>query len=155
MTLDEIYKVDDPEKFLGALSRWSLELTADRPFESLPTGAKRILRIQELVAEVNNGSFHGYFCNDSGENAHEAYEDLLQIGAAGTADLAKRAMSVFPDERVPKDRSERVDLLEEVEDRPDVRAVFNETLRAFYPDDLSGLMATYFRAHPEEFQQSS
>ncbi len=42
---------------------------------------------------------------------------LLKIGSYKTSDIVKKANSQFPDNKVPKDRTERQEILEQIEDK--------------------------------------
>ncbi|HOO57610.1 MAG TPA: DMP19 family protein [bacterium] len=66
--------------------------------------------------EVNKGGFGQFYFNSSGELAVEATAAYEAIGAAGMADIIRRANSVFPDGRPPKDRDRRIDLLDALSD---------------------------------------
>src|SRR4051812_12008186 len=70
--------------------------------------------IQELEREVNNGGFNQYFINSSGDYAHEAIKSLQAIGANTTADILQRAIDQFPNQKVPKDRDERNEVVESI-----------------------------------------
>ena len=70
--------------------------------------------VTELEDEVNNGGFHQYFNNSSGDHAVETVLALHAIGARAMANIMKRAMARFPEDGPPKDREARVDILWEV-----------------------------------------
>jgi hypothetical protein len=98
--------------------------------------------VKDLEAEVNNGGFHQYFNNSSGDNAAETVEALETIGALNVAGILKRAISRFEGNNVPKQRSVRLEVLwnkfPETDEFYDLDAEF-----LAYPDDLSALLLKY------------
>jgi Domain of unknown function (DUF4375) len=66
-------------------------------FARLPHKTQVARCIHMLEAEVNNGGFHQFFLNSSGEYVPETLSALAEIGATQTRDLVKRATTVaFP-----------------------------------------------------------
>ncbi len=63
---------------------------------------------QNLEREVNNGGFHQYFINSSGDYSHETIQSLKSIGATTTALILQRATDQFPNKTVPKDEMTEV-----------------------------------------------
>lgn len=53
--------------------------------------------LHRLEAEVNNGGFHQFFSNSTGEYVRETIQALNDIGAVKTAELVQRAVAIgFP-----------------------------------------------------------
>lgn len=98
--------------------------------------------IDELEAEVNNGGFHQYFSNSSGNNAEMALSSLEAVGAEKMATILRKAIAKFPSGIVPEDRDEREKMLDEI--APDCIG-FEELDSEFcqYPDDLAALVEDY------------
>ena len=72
------------------------------------SAAQRVFYLnQNLEREVNNGGFHQYFFNSSGDHADESVLALGAIGALNTAELLREAIGKFPDGKVPEDQDER------------------------------------------------
>jgi hypothetical protein len=67
--------------------------------------------VEELEAEVNNGGFHQYFNNSSGDNTAEAIEALEIIGASAAANLLRQAAAMFPGNMPLKNREKRLEIL--------------------------------------------
>lgn len=112
---------------------------------------KRVLddaEIERLVeafqAEINNGGFHQYFFNASGDEARETLDALETIGAAGAAALLRRACGRFPDGMPPAAWFSRQEVLLDVLS-PDA---FAEDDEAFYQrnEDLTPIVDRY-RSH--------
>jgi hypothetical protein len=106
---------------------------------------------QDLEREVNNGGFCQYFINTSGDNAHETVQSLKAIGADKTAELLQKAIDQFPGKTVPKDRDQRTEIVEKIEETAE--EVWNDLDQKFYEyeDDLNTLNIEYVRKHKEFF----
>jgi hypothetical protein len=108
--------------------------------------------VEELEAEVNNGGFHQYFNNSSGDNTAEAIEALEIIGASAAANLLRQAAAMFPGNIPPKDRAQRLEIL--MDKFPDTDE-FDDLDNEFYayPDDLAGLMSAYKLRFADSFTE--
>jgi len=106
---------------------------------------------QNLEREINNGGFNQYFINSSGDNAHETILSLKAIGADKTADILQKAIDQFPEKRVPKDRDERTEIVEKIEEVAD--EVWEELDQAFfnYEDDLNSLNIEFIKKNKDFF----
>ncbi|MBK8568004.1 MAG: DMP19 family protein [Saprospiraceae bacterium] len=76
-----------------------------------------LLLYDYLEMEVNNGGFHQFYINSSGNYAHETEQALEEIGAIKTLKILKIANSQFPSGQVPKDRGLRMDAVMIIQDR--------------------------------------
>lgn len=81
-------------------------------FASLTEKEQAIYTIWWLEAEVNNGGFHQYFWNSSGDHTEIALKSLHKIGAIETASMLQRAIDVAFNGNVPASRIQRQNLLE-------------------------------------------
>ena len=72
---------------------------------------------QNLEREVDNGGFSQYFTNSSGGFAHETILSLKAVGADKTAEILQQAIDQFPGKQVPKDRAERIEVVEQIEEK--------------------------------------
>ena len=105
---------------------------------------EEVARLIELLeGEINNGGFHQFFYNSTGDETAAMIRALKKIGALKTADIVTRAAAKFPRGMPPKDRFKRQDLLLGKVD-PEI-TVFEKLDREFYayPDDLQGLLEKY------------
>lgn len=120
-------------------------------FSKLTDHQKLFYLNQNLEREINNGGFKQYFCNSSGDNAHETVLSLKAIGADKTAEILQKAIDQFPNKTVPKDRDERNEIVEEIEEAAD--EVWNDLDQMFYEyeDDLNSLNIEYVRKYKEFF----
>jgi len=103
-----------------------------------------VARLVELFeGEVNNGGFHQFFYNSTGNETAEIIRALEIIGAVKVAAIVRRAASKFPGGMPPIDRFKRQDLLLDKVD-PEIK-IFNSLDQEFYayPEDLAGLLEKY------------
>lgn len=105
---------------------------------------EEVARLVELLeGEINNGGFHQFFYNSTGDETFAMIRALKKIGALKTADIVARAAAKFPRGMPPKERVKRQDLLLEKVD-PEIK-VFEKLNQEFYayPDDLQGLLEKF------------
>lgn len=110
---------------------------------------ERVFYITQTVEqEVNNGGFSQFFFNSSGNLSNEAADAFTKIGAFKTADICKKAVSVFGG-KVPQDREKRQDALENA----DCDDFLDECDNSFYKyeDNLADLNYAYIMAHRDSF----
>lgn len=137
-----ILEIDD---FIVKLCNYGEEM------EELTEPQKQFYYNQNLEKEVNNGGFSQYFINSSGDFAHETVLSLRAIGADKTAEILQQAIDQFPNKRVPKDREERIRMVEKIE--PKANDEWNRLDSKFfeYQDDLSLLNLDFVRKHKSSF----
>ncbi|MDH4472931.1 MAG: DMP19 family protein [Fluviicola sp.] len=133
------------DNFIGELCSYGDEM------DTLTEPQKLFYYIQCLEREVNNGGFNQYFINSSGEYAHQTIESLKRIGANTTADILQKAIDQFPEKKVPQDRDERNELVEQIE--ATANEVWNELDQQFYEyaDDLNALNINFVKELKEFF----
>jgi len=102
-----------------------------------------LMSIWQLEAEVNNGGFNQYYWNSAGDLAQDVVGFLKEIGASETASIAEAANSNFPNSSPPKDREERQDQLEELENKGILKLDSLDEEFYEYPCDLTELMYQY------------
>jgi hypothetical protein len=113
---------------------------------------KNIVFIEELEREVNNGGFSQYFSNYSGDYAIETLTALKTIKSKIFFDLLNNAIKKFPDGTAPKDRDEREELVEKMENEND--SLWDSLDENFlqYEEDIYSLMIDYIRNNMKEFR---
>jgi hypothetical protein len=121
-------------------------------FDKLSEPERVFQAIYELEADVNNGGFHQYFFNSSGDTAFAVEEALTAIGAQATAKLVAQAKSIFPGSAPPRDRSRRQALLQAISTTQN--ALLDRLDREFYkyPDDLTQLVYAYVARHATDIR---
>lgn len=100
-----------------------------------------------LEAEVNNGGFHQFFFNSAGDLAAETVASLRKVGAPKTADIVQAANDNFGRFGPPKDRNERQNILEQLEEDGVLKLDSLDSEFYSYPHDLEGLMYIYAQHH--------
>jgi uncharacterized protein DUF4375 len=141
----------DQNKALIQLSESSRVALGRIPFSHQNPTQQVFTAVWELESEVNNGGFHQYFFNSSGDSAQGVLQALHTIGARNAERIVRDAIKAFPGGPPPADWSARQARLE-VDDEV-AMARWEELDREFfqYPDDLTSLLYAFVRAHSEEF----
>ena len=148
--LNEIWNIEDTSNFVAELSMYIAEkcqFVDNMQVLSLP---ERFFYItQSLEMEVNNGGFDQFFLNSSGDFSNELVNAFLEIGAVKTAEICKKAVSIF-DGKVPGDRDDRDDVISNNEE---FEAILDECDQAFfeYEEDLDALNYAYVMKNRELF----
>jgi hypothetical protein len=121
-------------------------------FESLTPSERASFGLMYLFLETNNGGLHQFFFNDAGKLASDALRGLEMVGAPATADIFRRAMSVFPNGLVPADQTERREFLCEAL-TPEQEKLLDELTQEFYrsSEPVAELLDRYIDQHPAEF----
>lgn len=120
---------------------WRLE------FHDLSRPEQVFRAVWELEGDVNNGGFHQYFFNSSGDTAFAVVDALEAIGAEQAARIVARASGIFPGSAPPRDREERQALLASF--GPEQEAALARLDEEFfgYPDNLTELLHAYVKMH--------
>lgn len=152
LTMEHIWKIEDPTDFVVALSQYIAEKCQYGDDMTVLSEPERVFYIaQELEAEVNNGGFSQFFYNSSGDFSNELVSVFSEIGAQATAAICQKAIAAFGCD-IPADRDEREELLDDMES--DVfDEILNECDNAFYnyEDDLTALNYEYVIKNKESF----
>ncbi len=116
---------------------------------------KNFLFVENLLREVNNGGFNQWFYNSSGDYAHETIAALNAIGAVKMAAFVEKAISIWPERNVPKDKLVRQDMLQQMEDsaKPEWEKLDN----MFYQgednlDNYGELLIEYVKKNKQNFK---
>jgi hypothetical protein len=133
------------DNFVCELCKWGDKLDA------LTEAQKNFYYNQNLEREINNGGFNQYFINSSGDFAHETISSLGTIGADHTAEILQSAIDEFPDKKVPRDRDERIRIVEDIEETANEK--WEELDQKFfeYKDNLNSLNIDFIKRHRTEF----
>ena len=121
--------------------------------EKLNPSQKTFLFVENLEREINNGGFNQFYFNSSGDFSQETVNALLEIGAEKTAEIVKKANSEFKDGTVPKDRTERQNELDLIEEKADEN--WNKCDSEFYKyqDNLTELLIAFVIKNKTEFKK--
>lgn len=150
--LDDLLNTGDMNESIIELDAFISELCAYGDDFIKLTGEQKIFFLnQNLEREINNGGFNQFFCNSSGDNAHETILSLQAIGATKTATLLQKAIDQFPNKTVPAERDERVEMVEQIEEM--ANDVWEELDEEFFAceDDLDALNIEYIKKNKDFF----
>ena len=150
VAMKQIWEGEDPSDFVIALSQYIGEKCRYGDDMSVLSEPERVFYIgQILEMEVNNGGFSQFFFNSSGDFANEIVSAFTAIGAVKTAEICKKAVSIY-DGEVPADRDEREDVFVDDEE---MGAVLDECDDVFfaYEEDLNMLNYEYVLKNKEAF----
>jgi len=88
----------------------------------------------DLFAEVNNGGFHQYFFNSSGDNWHYLLQAFEKSGDTNAVQRFREVLSIFPQSTPDENRQKRWKQLEDLESAlgDKMWAFFNKQDEAFY-----------------------
>lgn len=121
--------------------------------EKLNSFQRTFLFVENLEREINNGGFNQFYFNPSGDFSQETVNALLEIGAEKTAEIVKKANSEFKNGTVPKDRTERQNELELIEEK--AKENWNKCDSEFYEyqDNLTELLIAFVIKNKSEFKK--
>ena len=133
------------DNYICELCDWGEKL------DNLTEEQKNFFFNQNLEREINNGGLNQYFYNSSGDFAHETINSLKIISADKTANILQQAIDQFPDKTVPRNRTERQEILEKIEET--ISEIFEELDERFfvYEDDLNTLNIEFVRRNKDKF----
>lgn len=152
LDLEKLLSSDDITGSIIALDNYIGDLCAyGDEMDKLTEQQKQFYYNQCLEREINNGGFNQYFFNSSGDFAHKTIKSLQTIGANKTADILQKAINQFPNANVPEDRTERQEILEQIEETADL--VWEELDLMFftYEDDLNSMNIEFVRKNKDKF----
>ena len=155
MKVNEIWKIEDKEEFVIEMDQYIAEkCNYGDKIENLNEEQRVFYITQSLEMEVNNGGFSQYFFNSSGNFGNEIVASFEKIGAIKTAEICKKAISIFPND-VPTDWGKRQEFLtpDDEKDEERIEEFFNKCDDAFfeYEDDLSELNYQFIINNKESF----
>ena len=156
-SIDEIWKIEDKQTFVIEMDNYIAKKCEYGDKMQNLNGEQRVFYItQALEREVNNGGFSQFFFNHDGAFANELISSFEKIGAEKTAQICKKAISIYGD-TVPEDREAREAVLttddENEEER--IEAILNECDDAFfeYEEDLIELNYQFIVRNKESFSE--
>ena len=128
------------EAFEAACSRHR-----DVAFADLSEVDRVLVSIWALEGDVNNGGFHQYYFNTSGDTAYYAPAALRAIGAQLMADIVEKANSLFGPNGPPISRDERQEALLALTKSNEL---WDDLDRRFYayPENISVLLEQFLVA---------
>jgi hypothetical protein len=103
----EQVEVDKAERVLFAAWERIASRLGDRSIDGLVRPERMFAAIWMLEAEVNNGGFHQWMFNSTGDDAELAVAALREIGAARAASVCERFFALLPGGRPLAERNAR------------------------------------------------
>jgi len=118
---------------------------------SLSQNEKNFFYINNLSMEVNNGGFDQFFLNPSGNYTIETLQALELIGENNTAKLLKEAMAEFPRSEIPRNRDDRIDILEKISQKSQEK--WDKLDKQFYAceHNISDLLISFVTKNINDF----
>ena len=154
-TLTDIWMIEEKENFIVEMDQYIAKKCEYGDKMEVLNDEQRVFYItQALEMEVNNGGFSQFFFNSDGCFSNELVASFEKIGAMKTAEICKKAISIYGD-KVPTDRDERETVLttddENEEER--IETILNECDVEFfkYEDDLVELNYQFIISNKESF----
>jgi len=150
-SVDEALGHASDNDFAIAMSNLLFDREAAVGYEALTPSEQVVFCLDGLEREVNNGGFHQFFLNSSGDHSLATPPALRALGAVRVAAIVEQALAVFPAGRPAQEPSRRraqVEALGESQlgDLERLDAAFRK-----YPEPLAELERRYVRAHRNEF----
>ncbi|WP_133181717.1 DMP19 family protein [Shewanella decolorationis] len=118
-----------------------------KEFDAIREHERVLATIWAVEAEVNNGGFDQLFYNSAGDISFYAAKAFDAIGAHNMASIAQKAQDLFGPEGPPKNRDERVEILESISEKHE--EYLNKLDYEFteYPDNIKELLLTYVQSN--------
>lgn len=152
LSIDQILALTDTTEMTIELSYGIYDKIHKKGFESLSHVERVLYHVYWLESEVNNGGFDQFFFNSSGDYALDTPAALDEIGAHHTANLVRRALGIFPGGSPSRDRKQRIEQLDSMEET--IRDQFDDLDSEFfeYQDPLGELQVKYMVANKDQIQ---
>lgn len=149
---EKLVSSDDLDDTIIEISTYISDLCAHGDeMGKLTVAQKKFYYNQCLEMEINNGGFNQYFFNSYGAQAHQTVQSLQKIGANKTAAILQKAIEQFPNSEVPEDRTERLEIMEQIEET--ANPVWDELDEQFYKyeDNLNLLNIEFIKKNMDQF----
>jgi hypothetical protein len=141
---------DDAEKITRIGEIIGKKIPAKDDFQNLNEFEKTFIYIDILENNVTNGGFIQFFFNSSGQFAHEIFHAYLAIKAEKTIDILTKAIYLFPEMPVPKDRRIRQQILMEKDSNIDLWDALDIEFYK-YEDNIIEMTLNYVRKNISNF----
>jgi hypothetical protein len=152
--LDKTLKIERRDMIVMEIDTYLNEKSEyGEKIEKLNSSQRTFLFVENLEREINNGGFNQFYFNSSGDFSQETVKALLEIGAEKTAEIVKKANSEFKNGTVSKDRTQRQNELELIEEKAE--EIWNKCDSEFYEyqDDLTELLIAFVIKNKTEFEK--
>lgn len=153
--MNQIWQLEDKNNMVMALHDYLTKKSSyGKKIKKLSKEEAIFYLCQVLEVEINNGGFNQYFFNPSGNYSLETLQALKLINANKTSLIHEKAISIFPNSIVPKNRAVRQELLDEILEDEKKNGILNDADDDFYKyeDDLLELNYSFIIANKESFK---
>lgn len=153
ISIDGIPKMSNPTSAIIELDERINELSNYGDNLSKLTEPQKVFWfIENLEREVNNGGFNQFYYNSSGDYAHETFKALRTIGAIKMSEIVNKANSAWPNQTVPKDRTERQNIQETIGEQANTVWELCDNQFYEYPDNITELLLKYVNQNKADFE---
>lgn len=152
MTFSDLsYPIMSKNEELIALAESDRTARGAKDFADQSFALKVFWAVWSLEEQVNNGGFSQYFQSESADTASFVVLALETIGAGGTAEICKQAITTAFPSGLPDNAEEISDAAAEFSS--DTESKLEELDEAFYqyPHDLTNLLYEFVLKHPQTF----
>ena len=152
--LDKTLKIERRDMIVMEIDTYLNEKSEyGEKIEKLNSSQRTFLFVENLEREINNGGFNQFYFNSSGDFSQETLNALLEIGAEKTVKIVENANSEFDNGNVPKDRIERQNKLELIEEKAEENWEKCDTEFYEYQDDLTELLIAFILKNKADFEK--
>lgn len=139
---------EDPETIVRNIGYYVSMKQYKKGIDSLSPQEKIFFVVHDFEMELLNGYADQYLHNSSGDNANEVPFALNIIGAIKSAELARKLLSFFREQQVPKDRGDRLQFLRRYRDDPAYQEMI-EDISSKYLKDEEGIFTLLYRFYDQ------
>tara|TARA_B100001167_G_scaffold163752_1_gene111954 strand:+ start:1536 stop:2063 length:528 start_codon:yes stop_codon:yes gene_type:complete len=152
--LDKVLKIERRDMIVMEIDTYlNKKCEYGEKIDRLNESQKILLIVENLEREINNGGFHQFYWNSSGNYANETIDALIKIGANKTAEIVKKANSEFETGDVPKDRAERQNEIELIEGKAEENWNKYDSEFYEYQDNLTKLLIAFVIKNKSDFKK--
>ncbi len=153
--IDDIWEMENKNEFVINMYLYIAEKCSYGDAMHQLNDEQRVFYItQNLEMEVNNGGFSQFFCNTDGMFVNELVSSFEKIGSSRTAEICKKAVSIFGS-AIPVDMDKIQEILNaDDEEMEEINAeLLNECDMEFYEyeEDLEELNYQFIIKNKESF----
>ncbi len=152
--LEKVLKIERRDMIVMEIDSYLNEKSEyGEKIKKLNSSQRTFLFVENLEREINNGGFNQFYFNSSGDFSQETVTALLEIGANKTAEIVKRANSEFKNGTVPKERTERQNELELIEEKAEEN--WNNCYSEFYKyqENITELLISFVLKNKSDFEK--
>lgn len=120
-------------------------------FERLGSDAKLIYLLWVFDSEIYNCGLRYFLETGTADFLPQIHQGLQRIRATRTLDLLNRAMACFPAGQIPLDYTERVELLERLDEDIEIAMTLDDLGDQIRddPDDIMMLLSDFMQRNPQ------